>query len=128
MSSQPIQDIFELGWDTFVNNHYLDSHKFKVGNCIRFCKKPEMGQNVSVCSECGYIEFHNNSCRDRNCPCCQAVRKEKWVDARSSEVIDSTYFHGVFTLPSELYPLIYSNRTFTASFPGDVCRLINNVS
>lgn len=36
--------------------------------------------------------------------------KEVWVDKRKSEVIDSPYFHVVFTLPHELNPLIYCNQ------------------
>ena len=47
----------------------------------------------------GHTEFHNNSCRNRNCPNCQAVLKEIWVDKRREEVIDAPYFHVVFTLP-----------------------------
>ena len=56
------------------------------------------------------MEIHNNSCRNRNCPNCQAVLKEVWVDKRRAEVIDSPYFHVVFTLPHELNPLIYCNQ------------------
>ena len=55
-------------------------------------------------------KFHNNSCRNRNCPNCQAVLKEIWVDKRREEVIDAPYFHVVFTLPHELNPLIYCNQ------------------
>ena len=57
------------------------------------------------------MSYHNNSCRNRNCPICQAVRKELWVDKRRSEVIDSPYFHVVFTLPHELNPLLYHNQS-----------------
>ena len=66
--------------------------------------------NFSQCEDCGHLAVHNNSCRNRNCPNCQAVLKEVWVDKRRSEVIDSPYFHVVFTLPHELNPLIYCNQ------------------
>ena len=56
------------------------------------------------------MDFHNNSCRNRNCPNCQAVNKEIWVDKRRAEVIDAPYFHVVFTLPHELNPLLYCNQ------------------
>lgn len=58
----------------------------------------------------GHVEIHNNSCRNRNYPNCQAIFKEVWIDARKSEVIDAPYFHVVFTVPSELNPLIYANQ------------------
>ena len=74
------------------------------------CKSGILGCNISQCTDCGHMEFHNNSCRNRNCPNCQAVLKEVWVDKRRAEVIDSPYFHVVFTLPHELNPLIYCNQ------------------
>lgn len=82
----------------------------KAAHAILNCKSGKLGCNVSRCSDCGHIEFHNNSCRNRSCPNCQAVLKEVWVDKRRAEVIDSPYFHVVFTLPHELNPLIYCNQ------------------
>ena len=74
------------------------------------CKSGRLGMNISQCPDCGHLEFHNNSCRNRNCPNCQAVNKEVWVDKRRAEVIDTPYFHVVFTLPHELNPLVYCNQ------------------
>lgn len=79
------------------------------------CKSGKLGCNISICEDCGHLEIHNNSCRNRNCPCCQAIQKELWIDARKSEVIDSPYFHAVFTLPAELNPLIYCNQSLLYS-------------
>ena len=70
------------------------------------CKSGRLGMNISQCPDCGHLEFHNNSCRNRNCPNCQAVNKEVWVDKRRAEVIDTPYFHVVFTLPHELNSLV----------------------
>ena len=74
------------------------------------CKSGKLGCNRSLCPNCGHMEVHNNSCRNRSCPNCQAVQKELWVDRRRAEVIDAPYFHVVFTLPHELNPLIYANQ------------------
>ena len=82
----------------------------KAAAAIMNCKSGSLGCNISQCTDCGHMEFHNNSCRNRNCPCCQAVLKEIWVDKRRAEVIDSPYFHVVFTLPHELNPIIYCNQ------------------
>ena len=67
------------------------------------------------------MQFHNNSCRNRNCPNCQAVLKEIWVDRRRAEVIDSPYFHVVFTLPHELNPLLYANQSLLYSLFHKCC-------
>lgn len=82
----------------------------KASRAILYCKSGKLGANVSECPDCGHVEFHNNSCRNRNCPCCQAVQKELWVDKRGAEVIDAPYFHVVFTVPHELNGLIYCNQ------------------
>ena len=74
------------------------------------CKTGSLGLNSEACPNCGLITTHYNSCRNRNCPNCQAIPKEKWVDKRTSEIIDGSYYHLVFTIPAELNPLFYSNQ------------------
>ena len=110
MSNTSIQQIFNNSYDDFASSHYQTPVQVKTAYSIIDCKTGILGANVSQCSDCGYIEYHNNSCRNRNCPNCQAVKKEVWVDKRRAEVINSPYFHVVFTLPHELNPLIYYNQ------------------
>lgn len=85
------------------------------------CKSGSLGVNISQCSECGHTELHNNSCRNRSCPNCQAVPTEIWIDRRRAEVIDAPYFHVVFTLPHELNPLIYCNQDLLYSLLHKCC-------
>ena len=96
--------------DYCQSGHFQSEEQRKASRAILACKSGRLGVNVSECSECGHMEFHNNSCRNRNCPICQAILKEIWVDKRRAEVIDSPYFHVVFTLPHELNSLIYCNQ------------------
>ena len=74
------------------------------------CKTGAYGANVDVCEDCGCIQIHYNSCRNRCCPMCQALPKEKWMDLRREDVLEAPYFHVVFTVPAELNPIIYSNQ------------------
>ena len=111
MSDFKIQKIWQDSYDDYCQSGYFQSdEQRKASRAILACKSGRLGVNVSECSECGHMEFHNNSCRNRNCPNCQAVLKEIWVDKRRAEVIDSPYFHVVFTLPHELNSLIYCNQ------------------
>lgn len=105
-----IQDIFELFYEDYCNKYGYNTDTSKVARAIMNCKTGALGQNMSACDECGYKDVHNNSCRNRHCPSCQAIPKEIWIDARKSEVVDSPYFHVVFTLPHELNPLMYANQ------------------
>lgn len=105
-----IQQIFDSGWDSYASSFQLSVVQGKAAHSITACKSGSLGCNISQCGDCGHVEIHNNSCRNRNCPNCQAVLKEIWIDARKSEVIDTPYFHVVFTVPAELNPLIYANQ------------------
>lgn len=111
MSSCRIRQIFERSYEGYSAQclYQLDVQR-KAALAILNCKSGRLGVNLSRCTDCGHVEIHNNSCRNRNCPNCQAVLKEIWVDKRRAEVIDSPYFHVVFTLPHQLNPLIYCNQ------------------
>lgn len=111
MNGYPIQQIFRMSYDSFCMQGFFQSDtQHKAARDILNCKSGSLGCNISICEDCGHSEVHNNSCRNRNCPNCQAVLKELWVDKRRAEVIDSPYYHVVFTLPHELNPLIYCNQ------------------
>ena len=111
MSSYKIRQIFEQSYDDYsAQSHYQSDVQRKAAHAILNCKSGRLGVNLSQCTDCGHVEIHNNSCRNRNCPNCQAVLKEIWVDKRKAEVIDTPYFHVVFTLPHQLNSLIYCNQ------------------
>ena len=111
MGDYKIRQIFEHSFDDYsAQGHYLTDVQRKAAHAIINCKSGRLGFNLSQCTDCGHMEIHNNSCRNRNCPNCQAVQKEIWVDKRRAEVIDAPYFHVVFTLPHELNPLVYCNQ------------------
>jgi len=110
-----IQEIFHASYNEYGNHYNPSNVQNKAALSIMNCKSGKLGSNFSICEDCGHLEIHNNSCRNRNCPCCQAILKELWIDARKTEVIDSPYFHAVFTLPAELNPLIYANQTMLYS-------------
>ena len=105
-----IQQIFENGWAAYCKRFQPSQEQSKSAYSIMNCRTGTFGYNVSRCEECGFLDFHANSCRCRSCPNCQAVQKEIWIDKRSSERIDADYFHIVFTIPAQLNPLVYANQ------------------
>lgn len=111
MNNPLIQQIWQNSYTDFLSSDPPVSwDQQKASHAIINCKSGTLGYNLSQCTECGHKVIHANSCRNRNCPNCQAVKKELWVDKRRSEVIDTPYFHVVFTLPHELNPLLYCNQ------------------
>ena len=111
MSNLKIRSIWENSYQDFLGQGSRPSFvQQKASMAILSCKSGKLGINISQCPDCGHLEFHNSSCRNRNCPNCQAVNKEVWVDKRRAEVIDSPYFHVVFPLSHELNPLLCCNQ------------------
>ena len=110
MERPTVQDIFLRFYPKYLDKYTPSPQQSKVANCIINCKTGAYGANVSVCEDCGHLQIHYNSCRNRCCPMCQALPKEKWMDKRREDVLDAPYFHVVFTVPQELNSLIYSNQ------------------
>lgn len=109
-SRYPIRSVFadSLGW--YMQDHVLSDEQIAAANAIKSCKTGELGYNASVCDDCGHVELHSCSCRNRSCPNCQSVMKEVWIDKRRSEVLDARYFHVVFTVPHQLNALFLANQ------------------
>lgn len=105
-----LQDVFNKFYDDYVKKYKTCSIKEKAAYDIRNCRTDVMGGHVDECEHCGYRGISYNSCRNRNCPLCQSIPKEKWIDARKGELLDAPYFHVVFTVPNELKMLIYQNQ------------------
>ncbi len=111
MSNSQIQRIWQFSYGEYTSSGSFQSDiQRKASYAVLNCKSGRLGVNISQCPDCGHIEVRNNSCRNRNCPSCQAVNKEIWVDKRRAEVIDAPYFHVVFTTPHELNSLFYCNQ------------------
>ena len=108
--SPTMQDVLQRFYPGYLDSYVPNTQQEKVVRHILNCKTGAYGVNVSRCSSCGHVQFHNNSCRDRSCPMCQALSNELWIDAQNEHVLDTDYYHIVFTCPSELNPLIYCNQ------------------
>jgi len=82
----------------------------KVMNAIESCRTSKLGGHIDECDNCGHIRISYNSCRNRHCPKCQGLAKERWVMDRKSDLLPVEYFHVVFTVPDTLNPLILRNQ------------------
>jgi len=82
---------------------------------IELCRTAALGGHLDRCLDCGFERPAYNSCRNRHCPKCQALAQERWIAARMDRVLPVGHFHIVFTLPSELYPLVAFRREETLS-------------
>ncbi len=79
-------------------------------HAIEVCRTAALGGHVEQCDSCGQLQISYNSCRNRHCPKCQFMKKEKWIEQRTHDLLPVEYFHVVFTIPSELNPLVLRNQ------------------
>ena len=95
---------------------HLSTAQRRALSAIQLCRTEALGGHVDVCAHCGYEHPAYNSCRNRHCPKCQALRQEKWIGARAERLLPVKHFHVVFTLPSELRGLAkaYPREVFDA--------------
>jgi hypothetical protein len=82
---------------------------------IEVCRTAELGGHVEECDHCGALRISYNSCRNRHCPKCQCLDKERWLEARKKDLLPTQYFHLVFTLPEGLRPLALRNQNILYS-------------
>ncbi|MCP4441466.1 MAG: IS91 family transposase, partial [Aureispira sp.] len=107
-----ISDIFERFGSTVKLHHKLSKEQLKVLNLLALCRTGKLGAHREKCSNCHYQKIHYNSCGNRHCPNCQGVNKERWFLDRKHDLLPIKYFHGVFTVPSELRNLFrYNTKT-----------------
>lgn len=105
-----VQDIFRTHGEDYRINHRLPLNQLKAMTAIESCRTSELGGHVEECDECGHMRISYNSCRNRHCPKCQSLKKEKWLEDRKSDLLPVGYFHVVFTIPDELEAIALRNQ------------------
>lgn len=94
----------------FNAENKLPAHKLRALGALQKCRTAYMGGHVEACVGCGETRVAFNSCRNRHCPKCGAIDKEKWVLAREKDLLPVKYFHVVFTVPDTLNSLFLNNQ------------------
>lgn len=96
--------------DAFARAHPLAREARRALRDIASCRTPALGGHLDVCERCGDSRPSYNSCRNRHCPKCQALRQAQWIEARSERLLPTHHFHVVFTLPAQLRPVALRHR------------------
>ena len=74
------------------------------------CHTIKLGMHVYQCNHCHHQHYQYHSCGNRHCPNCGGLKREQWLQDRVSELLPTTYFHIVFTLPQQLRSIAMGNR------------------
>ena len=95
---------------TYNINNKLPDYKLRALDALQKCRTSYMGGHIEACQSCGEVRVAFNSCRNRHCPKCGGIDKEKWILAREADLLPVKYFHVVFTVPDKLNDLFIQNQ------------------
>lgn len=105
-----LKHIFDTFTDSFLENHSISQEQASVLNLLSKCRTSALGAHANTCDNCGHLSIAYNSCRNRHCPLCQSIKREMWRYDRGADLLNTHYFHVVFTVPHELNHLFITNK------------------
>jgi len=110
-STLEVADIFRAQGNAWRQAHagHISLGQLKVMSAIEACRSAALGGHVLRCSSCEHQQIAYNSCRNRHCPKCQGSAAHRWLEARQADLLPVEYYHLVFTLPTPISKLAYSN-------------------
>jgi hypothetical protein len=110
-SAHDIGSLFRRHGEAFRKANALGRMQRRALRDISACRTGALGGHRDVCERCGHEQLVYNSCRNRHCPKCQALRQARWVAARMQRALPVRHFHVVFTLPAELRALVREHES-----------------
>jgi hypothetical protein len=107
-----VGDVFRRYGDAYRQQHAgsLSRDQLRVMSAIEHCRTAALGGHVEQCDQCHFQRIAYNSCGDRHCPKCQSLARAQWIEDRQAELLETEYFHVVFTLPEEIAAIAYQNK------------------
>ncbi|MEO7727328.1 MAG: IS91 family transposase [Burkholderiales bacterium] len=100
-----LADIFTQHGAAYRAAHGLVPVQYRALRAIEACRTATLGGHIAQCERCGSLRYSYHSCRNRHCPKCQTLAKERWLSHQRAELLPVSYFHLVFTLPHEVNAL-----------------------
>src|SRR5215469_6647702 len=106
-----VADILRAQGSRFLDRYEsnFDYQQLKAFRAIQKCRTAALGGHLDSCPQCGRQAISYNSCRNQHCPKCQTQARERWIAEREQELLSTSYFHVVFTVPHELNVLALNN-------------------
>ena len=104
-----VADIVRAAGGAYRATHRLPVQQERVLEAIAHCRTAALGGHTTQCDRCGALSIRYCSCRNRHCPKCQTLAKQRWLERQCADLLDIDYWHLVFTLPHELNPLARGN-------------------
>ena len=107
-----VADVFRRYGEAYRQEHgaSLSTAQRRVMTAIEVCRTAVLGGHLEQCDHCGHQRNAFNSCGDRHCPKCQSLARAQWLEDRQAELLNTQYFHVVFTLPQQIGAIACQNK------------------
>jgi len=105
-----LADIFRQYGPAYRQAHSLPLHQHRLMQAIESCRTPALGGTVEWCDHCQFTHIRYRSCSNRHCPKCQGAARQRWLLQRQAELLPTSYFHVVFTLPDPIAAIAFFNK------------------
>lgn len=105
-----VADVFRQHEQEFLSRSHLTAPQLRAFRDICACRTADLGSHLEQCDTYSRQTLAYDSCRNRHCPKCHSSARDKWLLARSAELLPVPYSHVIFTLPGELSDLALQNR------------------
>lgn len=97
--------ILRASLDAHLATHRVSEDERRILRALARCGTGELGYAEYACRICGGTDLIPRGCGNRHCPQCQGRLARAWLERQKTDLLDTTYFHVVFTLPHALLPL-----------------------
>jgi hypothetical protein len=104
-----LADVFRRHGPAYRAQHSLPLQALRVMRAIETCRTAALGGHLEQCGQCAHQRIAYNSCRNRHCPKCQTLAKQRWLQRRKQELLPIPYFHVVFTVPPAIATIALQN-------------------
>src|SRR5262249_28913767 len=107
-----VADVFRRYGEAYRQEHgaSLSIAQRRVMTATEVCRTAVLGGHLEQCDHCGHQRNAYNSCGCRHCPKCQSLARAQWLQDRQAELLNTEYFHVVFTIPDEIATIAYQNK------------------
>ena len=73
--------------EVYRQTHVVSPEQRAAMRAIEDCRTERLGGHLDVCAGCAFTRPAYNSCRNRQCPKCQALTQAAWIDKRMEYVL-----------------------------------------
>jgi hypothetical protein len=93
-----------------ANAGHVSLAQLKAMSAIETCRTASLGGHFERREDCAHMRVAYNSCRNRDCPKCQASAARRWLEDREAELLPVPSFHVVLTLPAAIGAIAFQNK------------------